>query len=414
MMRGFLFFCLCLVLGAGAYQLVAEGSGYVLLVWGTTSIETSLWFALLSFIIIVLLVWFLLSFFRGGLRGLARAKQKIFGSGNERAQSITVDGLIDFIEGNWPSAHKKLTRSASKVKAPIINYLAAARSAYEMGEEQKALELLYKAENSTNRGGLAVAITQARMQFANQQFEQALATLERASAVHSDHPVVLNLRQHIYLELNDWTALKALLPRLAKNNICSSSAIYRLEKKLCLEKLSALIENNEHASHQENTSALKATWDEVPIHLQEDLDLLSSYASQLMALGEHDDVEKKLSAALNKTWHEQWIDLYGLLRCNDPKKPLQKAEKWLDKNPKSAKLLLALGRLCIQNQQWGRAVDFFQQSLARQKRPDTYAELARVLDYIGETKKSIAYYKNGLLSATPTLTHDSAFKKRPV
>ncbi|MGH1485525.1 MAG: heme biosynthesis HemY N-terminal domain-containing protein [Cellvibrionaceae bacterium] len=410
MIRGFLFFCAFLTLGAFLYQFILQDAGYLLIVLGETSIETSLWFALLSLIIIVFLLWCLLSFFRGGLRGLTAAKQKVFGFGDEKAQSRTVDGLIDFIEGDWPSARKKLTRSAGKVKAPIINYLAAARSAYEMGEEQNALELLHKAENSTDKGGLAVAITQARMQLANQQFEQALATLERASAIRPEHPVVLSLRQQVYIELKDWTALKALLPQLVKNNICSSSEVHQLEKKLNQEKLLELIEKNKQSTDKEKTSTLKTIWNEVPTNLQEDLNLLSSYGSQLMALGEHDEVEKRLSSALSKTWHGQWVDLYGLLICSDPKKPLKTAEKWLTKQPKSANLLLALGRLCIQNQQWGRSVDFFQQSLALQKRPETYAELARVLDYIGETEKSIEYYKKGLLISTHTLANDRVFK----
>ncbi len=411
MMRVFLLFCVFLAVGAGIYRLAEQGTGYILIVWGTTSIETSLWFAILSLLTILFVLWFSISLFRGSFRGVAAAKRKIFGYGDEKAQAKTVDGLIDFIEENWSLARKKLTRSAGKVKAPIINYLAAARSAYELGDEQAALELLHKAETSTDRGGLAVAITQARMQLANKQYEQALATLERASAIRPEHPVVLSLRQQVYVALKDWSALKALLPQLAKNNICSADKHYQLELTLHKEKLNEQIEKNKDLPDADKKALLLQVWTDIPLHLQKEESILSTYVCQLLAFGEYDPAEKLLATALNKQWYGQWIDLYGLLLCTDSKKPLQTAEKWLTKYPQSANLLLALGRLCIQNQQWGRAADFFEKSLALQDRSETYAELARLLDHIGEQEKSVSCYKKGLMTSASILTDNSAYKK---
>lgn len=412
MIRGFLYFVLFLVIGAALYQLVAQGAGYLLIVWGKTSIEMSLWFALLSLIVILFILWFIWSLCRGSLRGVVAAKRKVFGLGDEKAQAKTVDGLIDFIEENWPQALKKLTRSAGKVQAPIINYLAAARSAYELDDEQGALELLHKAEISNQRGGLAVAITQARMQLANKQYEQALATLERATAIRPEHPVVLSLRQQVYVALKDWSALKALLPQLNKNNIGTTAERHQLELNLYRAKLNEQIEKQKTLNASDTKAQLEALWQDIPLHLQRAEAILSLYASQLMALGEHNTAEKLLAPALDKQWHGQWIDLYGLLLCEDCKKSLKTAERWLGSHSDSPNLLLALGRLCIQNQQWGRAVDFFEKSIALQERAETYAELARILDYIGETEKSIYYYKKGLTASVSVLASDGVYRKK--
>jgi len=412
MIRGFLLFVLFLVIGAGLYQLVEQGAGYLLIVWGKTSIEMSLWFSIVCLVTILFVIWLTWSLCSGSFRGVLAAKRKVFGYGDEKAQAKTVDGLIDFIEENWSLALRKLTRSAGKVQAPIINYLAAARSAYELGDEQGALELLHKAENSNERGGLAVAITQSRMQLANKQYEQALATLERASALRAEHPVVLSLRQEVYLALKDWPALKALLPQLNKNNIGTPAERHLLELNLYREKLNEKVEKLKLLTdNNEKKSQLEALWNEIPNHLQSEESMLSLYASQLMALGEHTIAEKQLAAALQKQWHGQWIDLYGLLLCGDSKKSLQTAEKWLGKYSNSPNLLLALGRLCIQNQQWGRAIDFFESSIALQPRAEAYAELARVLDYIGETEKSIHYYKKGLMASVSVLANDTVYTK---
>ena len=402
MMGWLLVFCVFAVGGAGLYRLISQESGYLLIVWGDTSIETSIWFALLSIFVILLIIWLCISVISGSWKTAVSAKNKVFHYGDAKAQRKTEEGLIEFIEGNWSSAHKKLTRSANKVAAPLINYLAAARSAYEMGDKQGALALLHKAESATDRGRFAVVITQARMQFFNSEFEKCLATLERATALNIEHPEVLLLRQKVYVKLKDWTSLKALIPQLKKNKIHDVDAIYQIELQLYSESLQECLQKNKGQDKQARLNTLNQCWEMIPRSLKKEESLLLAYAYELMAMGEHDLAEKILSKAIHGQPHPQWINLYGLLLCADPKKPLTTAERWLDKN-QSPELLLTLGRLCLQNKQWGRAVDFFEKSLAQQESPEAYAELARLLDYMGENKKSDHYCKKGLLASTTTL-----------
>jgi HemY protein len=411
MIRGLLFFCTFLIIGSITYQVLEEGgSSYLLIVWNKTSIEMNLWFSLLIIFSITFLMWLVLTTLRGSFNSVIATKQKIFGVGDEKAQAKTVVGLIDFIEENWTLARKKLTQSAGKVKAPTINYLAAARSAYELGDEQGALELLHKAETSTNRGGLAIALTQARMQFCNGQYEQTLATLARASSIRAEHPVVLNLRLQVYTQLKDWNELKKLLPLLSKNNTISADKLLEVELNLYRSQLNEQIKKLNSLPVDEKKAALNKTWAEIPTKIQYTEDVLCLYASQLMALAEHDSAEKCLSSALTKYWFNRWIDLYGLLRCIDKKRPLQAAEKWLPKHADCAQLLLAVGRHCIQNQQWGRAIDFFEQSIKLQPRTDTFAELARLLDYMNEHDRSHAYYKLGLMQNSKVLIEGNYYK----
>ncbi len=411
MMRLWLLFCFFLVVGAASYQLIAQGSGYLLIVWGKTSIEMSVWFALLAVLVCGLLVYLVLWLLRGGLRSLTTTTHRVINRGSAKAQAMTAQGLIDYIEEDWLSARKRLVRSAAKVKAPFINYLAAARSAYELGDEQYALKLLHKAQTNSQNGGLAISLTQARMQLSNRQYEQALASLERASHINPEHPVLLSLRQQIYTTLEDWPALKTLLPYLNKHNIGSSQSRHTLEVKLHHALLQQQVAQKDTRTHDQQLTALKKIWREVPEHLQYEQSLLSLYSCQLMALDEHEQAEKLLAAGLDRQWHGQWIDLYGLLVCKDSKQTLQRAESWLNKH-KSPGLLLAVGRLCLHNQQWGRAIDFFKKSLQLQKRSETYAELARVLAHIGEHQSSQDCYQQGLLSSASVLAHSTILQKQ--
>lgn len=405
MIRVFLWFCLFLVFGATIHQLLATASNYLLIVWGQTSIEMSLSFAVACLLAFILSACLLFTLFRRGFRGAKSVKNQLGTFRDRKAQQKTLDGLIDYIEGDWISARKKLTGSASKAETPLLNYLAGARSAYEMGDEQAALELLHKAEHCTDKGGLAVPIIQARMQLANGRYEQAMATLERASAISPEHPVVLSLRQQVCVALKDWKSLKALLPKLEKNHIGTVDSRRQLEFSLYREQFQEAQEKSYTLSLSQQKTLLKKLWSELPAHLQQEQWFLTYYASQLMTLGEHDEAEKVLARGLKTQWHGQWLDLYGLLICEDRVKPLKTAETWLTKHNNSSHLLLALGRLCMRNQQWGRAVSFLQKSLHLQKRPETFAELARALEYMGEHGKSHRCYKDGLLASSSALAH---------
>ncbi|WP_442957724.1 heme biosynthesis protein HemY, partial [Polaromonas sp.] len=65
-------------------------------------------------------------------------------------------------------------------------------------------------------------------------------------------------------------------------------------------------------------------------------------------------------------------------------------------HPKDADLLLTLGRLCVQNQLWGKAKEYFESSLVFQRHPETCAELARLLTQLGEVERSNRLFQEGL------------------
>ena len=127
---------------------------------------------------------------------------------------------------------------------PLINYLAAARSAYELGDQDEAFKLLHRAEQSAPNSELAVSLTQARMQLLDKKYEQCLATLERAKRVSPKHPVVLELLRRVYLEVQDWQGLRELLPELRRIKIGKPEELELLEEKL---SLALLVETGERA-----------------------------------------------------------------------------------------------------------------------------------------------------------------------
>lgn len=401
MKRLLLLIFIAMLLGALTLAALRADTGYILIALGNTSVEMSFWFGALALVVLLALLLLAIRLLRGTLNLPGRLSRRM--TSRARAQRRTASGLVDFIEGNWKQAQRKLLRSAKRADSPLINYLAAARCAYETGDRETALELLHKAEQSSPTSALAVALTQARMQLLSKRYEQCLATLERVRRQAPQHPVILDLLRQVYVALEDWDALQEIMPSLRAYGSQNPAELDELTFTLHL----ALLERGGHKAHglkpDEARQSLHKAWGQVPGNLKRHPDVVLCYANQLIDNDLHDEAEDVVRRTLEKHWHRQLVHLYGLIAGPEPQRQLLAAEGWLKKRPGDALLLLTLGRLSLRNELWGRARDYFQNSLALQPLPETCAELARLLAHLGEHQQSTDYYQRGLLMTTPSL-----------
>lgn len=396
MKRLFFLFVVCLFAGAWLYHLAANTPGYLLLVIGHYSIEMSIWFALTFVVVTLLAAWLAFRLLHGGIRGVGTHVGRVLVGSEKRAQGQMSRGFIHFFEGNWRQALRLLSKSAPRSPTPLLNYLGAARSAYELGEVQQANELLAKAEQQAPEAELSVILTQARMQFAAKKYEQCAATLERGRKLAAKNPAVLNLLSQVYGRLQDWQSLEKILPVLQQHALMADVE---------LEALSATV--YEHLLHQAGQSgtleAINDCWHKIPRQWQQKAGVLLAYVDLLDKLGSVNDAELVLRKTLQKSWDNRLVLRYGTLKSDDVMRQLLKAERWLQERPGNAYLLLTLGRLCLRNELWGKARDYFESSLKIKAQPAACAEMARLLAHIGEHKLSTEYYQKGLLLASSQL-----------
>lgn len=417
MKRLFFLICLSLIAGAFIFQRTADGSGYVLISLGGTSVEMSFWTALFLLLAGLLAISVVIRLVSGSFRLITGGAHRVMSVSGKAAQRRTSRGLIEFIEGNWKQARQHLLKSANKAENPLINYLAAARSTYELGNPDEAFELLHKAEQTSPDSGLAIALTQARMLLAAKKYEQCMANLERARQISPTHPVVLDLLHQTYLRLEDWPSLQRLLPDLRRNHILREDELGRLELQLHEALLVKACNKAKLQSLDEGTATIDKEWHSVPAFLRKQASLQTIYVEQLMKIGAEAHVESHLRKELKRNWYEPLVAVYGRVAGRDLKKQLLTAEHWQQERPGNAVLLLTLGRLCLRNQEWKRAREYLESSAKLRKDPETYAELARLLAHLGEHEKSTEYYQHGLLMATtglPSLPMPDEQEAKPV
>lgn len=385
--------------GLLAWQL-SETSGYVLISLGHYSVEMSLW----TLLLLLLLVWATLRALVYLIRLVIEPGKKLVrvsASGRKaRHRNRTARGLLQFIEGRWDQARRNLIRSAKHADMPLLNYLAAANCAYELGDQDEANRLLVMAEESEAGGELAIGLAQARMHVRDQHFEEALAILRRLYAKAPDHPLVLRMLTNTYQGLGDWKSLEKLLPDLRRYKVFDKQDIEKLSVEVYRALISQLARQAQDSGTPEDMHGLTRFWQDLPRDMRADVHVQATYIESLIQLGEQAEVETLLRKALKTAWDERLVRLYGLVEGSDVKRQLLVAEDWLRERPNDPVLMLTLGRLSIKNQLWGKARDYLESSLAFKAQPEAYAELAKLMAQLGENEKSARYYQQGLTLST--------------
>lgn len=400
MKRVFILSALALAAGAASLRLLQHDAGYVLISVAGTTIEMRFWFAIFFVLIVAVVLWWLLRTIAKTFGWFGHSWARASAGRMRRADRRTHSGLIHFIEGNWQGAYKDLLKASKDVEQPLVHYLAAARSAYELGDAEQARKLIGKAEKIAPENNLAVALSQARMQLLDEKFEQCLATLHWARATAPQHPVVLDLLHKVYIGLHDWRALEALLPELQRHHVLTPAAWADLQQRTYFALLAEAASIGEQRARLE---ALADLWKRMPKELRQSPAMIAAYCRCLLDAGQHDHAEPMLRLALKKSWHDELVTLYGLTMASDCDQQLQWAERCLKEHPQDAALHLALGRISLRKEQWDQARDYFLSSIQIQPLPAAYAELGRLLAYLGEHQQSTGYYQQGLLLTTKGL-----------
>jgi HemY protein len=365
--------------------------GYLLIAINHWTIETTLWLALSALFFLFIITHVFLQF----CHKLAKTPGTIDKWNSRRlaqkAQATTRQGLIEYSEGYWKKARNHLIQALPNTDTPLLNYLTAARAAQKMGDSQLRDDYLREAQQSMPEAKIAVELTQAQLQLANHQWEQALATLRHLQDLAPHHPYVLKLLMNLYEQVRDWPPLIALLRDLKKYNVISAQHFDTLQHKAYLQTMIELKKQNQN-------EAIIQLFKKLPKPLIYNPEIIAEYALFLMKNQNYQEAEMVLKKGLRKEFNIQLIELYGLLLCEENQ--LTFAESLLKKNAHSAPLFLCLGRVCSSQHLWGKAKHYLEQSIDLDPTPAAYMVLGILHEQLNEPMLASHNYKKGLELAT--------------
>lgn len=397
MMRLFALVLLALLLATVVAHLLLRDPGYVLIDYGNTSIETSLWVALF-----LLIVFFATLY--GSLRLIAlfasergKTRRWWLQKRSKRAHNAQLDGVLAFVEGRFEHAQKALVTSAGKAEKPMLNYLLAARASHALGDPAKTAEYLHHAEQVAGAGNVAVLLAQADLQIQSHQYNDALATLSRLKQQSHKNPVMLRQLAQVYGELKHWQQLLALGPALKKSRLYTADELHAMLRDAAIGLL------QENAVAADALPHLRKLWHDLDSNLKTDIDVALVYSQLLRAAGALADAEAVVLHAIKKQWDDRLVHEYGLTAASDIAKQLYRAEAWLDDRPSNAALRLCIGRLALRNELWGKAREQLEASQKLAPSTEVLAELGRLYAQLGDERASLDCYRQGLLLTAPQL-----------
>ncbi len=267
--------------------------------------------------------------------------------------------------------------------------LAAARSAHMQEAYDRRDDYLKTASEEGEEAQVAVAVSQAEMQFSSNQLEQSRATLIRLLEVTPKHPYALKLLAKVYYQQEDWNNLFSLLPDLDKLSLIKEKDNRKYQR-------TALTGIFHSLARKKDSKSLQALWKKLPNNLYENPEVLLLYCEALNESGDSEKSNKLLIDALAKKPDEKLFERYGLIEHENIGNAIKKAEKWLLDNSKSPMLLLALARLNRNFQLWGKSKSYYNASLNFSPSSAVYLELAELLEELSEHENAQLCYKQGL------------------
>ena len=365
-----------------------DDRGYVLInVWGYT-IESSLvtWLVLLTAGFFAL--HFVLRLMSQAFQVPAEMKKWRSQRRQYHASQSLLLGLENLAEGNWRKAEREVLKHIGDSQVPMLNYLTAARAAHELNDYDKRDSYLKLAGQNVKSSDVGVKLTQAELQMRQNHHEQALATLRTLQQQDPQHRTVLKTLAKVYRELKDWNDLIALVPMLRKLKVYNADELDTLEREAYIQ----LVTSGDH----DNPVNLSEAWYRMPQSVQNNIQVLTLYISELIRQGQSDIAEPLIRNALKRDWDNELARLYGIIDGADANAQLRHAEAWLAREENNPYLLLTLGRLSLRCKLWGKVRSYLEASIGAKGLPEAHNELAHLLERLGENDLALQHYRLGL------------------
>ncbi|MBT8146400.1 MAG: hypothetical protein KJN90_06060 [Gammaproteobacteria bacterium] len=370
--------------------------GYLLAAWGNYTFETSL-FALIVFFIVFIVAIRLVLLLLAALnpRRLFSNDGLLGRKGRDSSRNRTTEGLMHFVRSDWVQAYKILERSFSDRDCTVVNFLAAAHAACEVGQDDLWEDYLSQAGRKFPAALGTVNTVRAELLMKTGHLEQSLAVLEQVRRTSAKDRQLLVLLKEVYLQLEDWEHLKELLPALRKADVLDEDGLYQLNVLLFKQHLKQQVEqlSSQDKLSRSELKALLKSWKKSPHKYHEDPELVEYFVTLLNDAGASQEASQVLESALSRSWNNRLLNTYGEFDFGDHAFQLAQAQDWLQQRPNDPQLLLVSGRLSMRNGQWDKAREYLDASIKIMPTTEACGELSRLLNALGETEESLIYYE---------------------
>ncbi|MFM2397612.1 MAG: hypothetical protein RLZZ144_862, partial [Pseudomonadota bacterium] len=297
--------------------------------------------------------------------------------------------LNAFFEGRFAAAEKAAVRAMELGEQSGLNPIIAARAAHELREFSKRDTYLASASNKNIGDSTMRLMAQAEFLIDQKQPKSALDSLHEVTAAAGTrhHIGALTLQLKAQRQAGNWDEVLSLVAQLEKRSAIDAIVATHLRQQAWLEKL-----NNSTLSLE----ALRSLWKLIPGEYKRRSKIAASAARAFRRVGDDLNARQLLTDSLNTEWDSDLLTLYGDCAGGGVVTQIEQAEKWLKVHHDDAGLLLALGKLCLQQSLWGKAQSYLDASNSLKPSRETFVALAQLAEKLQKPEESFAYYQRAM------------------
>ncbi|MFA6014597.1 MAG: heme biosynthesis HemY N-terminal domain-containing protein [Gallionellaceae bacterium] len=380
----FLVWLLAIFSAAIAVTLLSHNTGYVQFVIPPYRVELSLTLFVLSCLALFVFGYSVVRLLAAALRLPEYVRNFRRERAHEKGRAAMMDAFTAFFEGRYAAAEKAAVHSMELGEKSGLNSIIAARAAHEQHEFDKRDAYLADAEGKSV--GEATMRLMAKTEFLLDEKNPASALnslKELNKSGGSKHVGALTLELKAQQQSRNWDAVLEVAAQLEKRRAIDATLALQLRQQAWLEKL---------RDPMNDADTLRSIWRNVPGELKRLSKITAAAAKAYIRLHEPNSAGKVLVESLNAQWDSDLVTLYGDCHTDDVVTQINQAERWLKVHQDDAGLLLALGKLCLKQELWGKAQNYLDASISLAPSRAAYSALGQLAEKLDKKDVAFNYY----------------------
>lgn len=384
----------------GLVLLAGFNSGYVLIALPGRRIELSLNLALLLSAAVFSLGYLLLRFIVTAAELPARVARLRAARRKDVAQGALLEALREFFAGRYARAEKNALRAADLGAEQDIAMVIAANSAHGLRARDRRDAHLDRLPANSPALPPATVVSRARMLLDDHRPEDALAALARLPVRHT---AALRLELRARQRLGQWEQVPALIDQLEKRGVFGAGQA-DIERRHAWRQLIQ--------RRAGDAAALATVWRGIPDRHRREGAVAAAGAAAFAGLGRFAEAQAIIEQGLEQEWDGVLVYQYGDCAAPEALRRIERAERWLRDHRSDAVLLLTLGRLCAEQQLWGKAQSYLEASIAIEPTRTAHLVLAQLHAKLGRMEEAARHYRASLDQALSQLERVTGGRRR--
>jgi len=227
----------------------------------------------------------------------------------------------------------------------------------------------------------------------------ALAALDRLQPRTARQVHALRLRLAALELEQQWQALLPVLSQLERRQMVAAPAVAALRLRAWRNLL------NQTGT---DLAATKSLWRQIARELAYESPIAESAIEAFRRAADFSAAADIAERVLRKRFSGTVVDQYAGLDALSGREKLHNMEQWLQRWGPEPSLLAALGRVCSEQQLWGKAEAYLRESMDKDDSPGIRLALARLLEQTERSEEATGLYREAAQTQRPPSTSRQA------